>query len=242
MDTTSLLRWYQEYDLGQTMWFGAREARPQNVPLCKEPSTISQENHTTKDQQLKSLYQDMVNFKECGLAHTAENMVFSDGDIHSPLMLVGEAPGAEEDRLAKPFVGLSGQLLNNMLQAIHLDRSRVYIANIIPWRPPFNRQPSLEEIALCLPFIEKHIAIIKPKILICLGSVACKALLKSSAGITVLQKQSLEYRSSYLVDPIATFALYHPAYLLRSPGQKRVTWHQLLMIQKKLKEKCPELM
>ena len=236
MHHISLLRWYQEYDLGQTMCFDLPQP-PVQMPISSAESVSEgKDSSVSKEHQLKALYQELLDFKGCALAQTAEHTVFGDGDPHSPIMLVGEAPGAEEDRLGKPFVGLSGQLLTNMLAAIHLQRSEVYIANIIPWRPPFNRQPSLEEIGVCLPFIERHIAIINPKILVCLGSVACKALLKVSTGITALQKQSLVYKSPYIKEPIMTLALYHPAYLLRSPSQKRATWHQLLLLQRHLNE------
>ena len=149
-------------------------------------------------------------------------------------MLIGEAPGAEEDKLGKPFVGAAGQLLNKMLAAINLDRNSVYITNIVPWRPPNNRVPNTEEILQCLPFIQKHIEIIQPSILVLLGGTATKAILATTLGITKLRGKWHKYNSLNIKEPISTMAMYHPAFLLRSPGHKKDAWEDLQKIQKKL--------
>ena len=152
------------------------------------------------------------------------------------IMLIGEAPGAEEDKYGKPFVGKAGELLDKMLNSIELDRNKVYISNIIPWRPPGNRNPTDEEILQCLPFIQKHIEIINPSILILLGTIASKALLITNLGITKLRGKWHQYNSLGLPKPIITRAIFHPAFLLRSPGYKKPTWEDLLEIQKKANE------
>ena len=149
-------------------------------------------------------------------------------------MLIGEAPGAEEDKLGKPFVGAAGQLLNKMLAAINLDRNSVYITNIVPWRPPNNRAPNTEEILQCLPFIQKHIEIIQPSILVLLGGTATKAILATTLGITKLRGKWHEYNSLTIKEPIPTMTMYHPAFLLRSPGHKKEAWKDLQKIQKKI--------
>lgn len=205
------------------------------------PRLPPMDTHESKAHALKKLRQWMEDFSGCPLSKTAISMVFGEGDPNSPLMLVGEAPGAEEDKAGRPFVGMSGQLLTLMLESIGYKREAVYISNVVPWRPPFNRQPSSSEIDLCLPFIERHIHIIKPKILICLGGVATKSLLRTTQSITSMQGKTMAYTlGDPLLEPsvIPAFALYHPAYLLRSPGQKRTAWHQLLAIKHLLSNLC----
>lgn len=180
---------------------------------------------------LDALYQEIKAFEGCSLSKSCLNTVFSDGNPEASVMIVGEAPGAEEDRLAKPFVGLSGQLLDKMLSVLGWDRTSCYITNIVPWRPPFNRQPSPLEIEMCLPFVDRHIQIINPKILLCVGAVACKALLRSHDNVSVLQNSNLTYVSPIDQRSIPAFAFYHPAYLLRSPGQKRTVWRHMLRMK-----------
>ncbi len=171
-------------------------------------------------------------FNGCALKETALSTVFSDGNPKSAVMLIGEAPGADEDRLGKPFVGRSGQLLDKILAAINLSRDNVYISNIIPWRPPGNRAPTPQESAMCLPMIEKHIALVKPKVLMLLGSTAAKTLLKTSEGITRLRGKTHMCRNQHLEAALPVIPTFHPAYLLRSPGQKREAWQDFLMLQK----------
>ena len=170
----------------------------------------------------------------CPLHEKRHNAVPGEGSEHAQIMLIGEAPGAEEDKYGLPFVGKAGQLLDKMLLAIGLNRKNVYISNVVPWRPPGNRQPTNEEILECLPFIQKHIEIINPSILVLLGGTASKALLATSQGITKLRGKWHQYNSWGLPKPIITRAIFHPAFLLRSPGYKKQAWEDLLEIQKKI--------
>jgi DNA polymerase len=175
-------------------------------------------------------------FDGCALKRTATNTVISDGNEAAALMVVGEAPGAEEDRQGLPFVGPAGQLLDRMLAAIGLDRSSVYISNILPWRPPGNRSPTAEEIALCQPFAERQIALVQPRVLVLVGGTSAKALLNERQGITRLRGSWCQFTPAGCAQPIATMATFHPAYLLRQPSAKREVWRDLLAIQKKLEE------
>ena len=147
-------------------------------------------------------------------------------------MFVGEAPGADEDREGKPFVGVSGQLLDRMMAAIGLDRTSAYIANILPWRPPGNRPPSPAEVQSCLPFIDRHIALAEPKILVFVGGVSAKALLDASQGITRLRGRWAQYTVNDR--DIPAMPIFHPAYLLRQPALKRETWRDLQAIRQRL--------
>ena len=151
-------------------------------------------------------------------------------------MFVGEAPGADEDRQGKPFVGVSGQLFDKMVGSIGLDRDSCYITNIVFWRPPGNRNPTSNEIALCLPFLGRHIELLNPDVLVTLGGPAAKTLLGVQQGITRLRGQWHTYQTDRSVTPIPTLPLFHPAYLLRSPAHKRETWQDLLSINNKLLE------
>ena len=183
---------------------------------------------------LKELRELIDNFDKCELKKSAKNTVFSDGNKHAKVMLIGEAPGADEDKQGKPFVGQAGQLLNKMLRSIELEREDVYITNIIPWRPPNNRQPTKEEIIICLPFAQKHIELINPEILILLGGVSTKALLMSDSGIMKLKGKWYDYNSYGLTNPIPTRPIFHPAFLLRSPSYKKEVWKDLIEIKNKL--------
>jgi DNA polymerase len=183
---------------------------------------------------LAQLKKQVANFEGCALRQTATHLVFADGNENAPLMLIGEAPGREEDRLGLPFVGESGQLLDRMLAAIGRDRTSCYISNVLFWRPPGNRSPSSEEIAACLPFVERHIVLAKPKVLVFLGAIAAKTLLGTAEGITRLRGRWLDYRIDGMAIP--AIATYHPAFLLRQPGHKREAWRDLLAIAEKLRE------
>ena len=176
-------------------------------------------------------------FKGLSLKRTATQMVFADGDPSARVMLVGEAPGADEDRLGRPFVGVSGQLLDRMLGSIGLSReSNIYISNVINWRPPGNRSPSEAEVALSLPFIQRHIELVNPAVLIFAGGVAAKALMQTSLGITRLRGKWSEHMTEGLSKPIPALPVFHPAYLLRSPQEKRLAWADLLKLKARLKE------
>lgn len=180
---------------------------------------------------LEALRAAIEAFDGCPLKKTATQTVFADGNPDSGVMLIGEAPGAEEDKQGIPFCGASGKLLDKMFESISLPRSAFYITNSIFWRPPGNRTPSPEEIAICRPFVEKHIALIKPRVLVLIGASATKALLNTDVGITRLRGKSYSYKNDYLAAPITSFVTFHPSFLLRQSAQKRFAWHDLLAIE-----------
>lgn len=169
-------------------------------------------------------------FEGCALRRTATNLVFADGNPAASVMLIGEAPGAEEDRQGKPFVGASGQLLDRMLATIGLDRKKAYITNILPWRPPGNRKPTAAEIAMCLPFVRRHVELVAPRLLIFVGGTAASAMLDRSEGIMKLRGRWYQYPIEQGSKTIDATCIFHPAFLLRSPGQKREAWRDLLTI------------
>ena len=175
-------------------------------------------------------------FEGCALKRTAKNTVFADGRPDAHVMVVGEAPGADEDRLGKPFVGVSGQLMDRMMEAIGLTRDGgFYITNILFWRPPGNRTPTLAEQAMCLAFTRRHIELVRPKVLVLAGGVSAKAVLDTTEGIMRLRGRWTGYRLADGTE-IPTMPTFHPAYLLRTPASKRQSWQDLLAIDKKLKE------
>lgn len=175
-------------------------------------------------------------FEGCALKRTAKNTVFADGKPEARVMVVGEAPGADEDRIGKPFVGVSGQLMDRMMEAIGLTRDGgFYITNILFWRPPGNRTPTLAEQAMCLAFTRRHIELVRPRVLVLAGGVSAKAVLDTAEGIMRLRGKWTSYRLSDGTE-IPTMPTFHPAYLLRTPASKRQSWQDLLAIDKKLKE------
>ena len=184
-----------------------------------------------KADNLEKLKKSIQNIQNCSLKNSAANMVFSDGNPKSKIMLVGEAPGANEDEEGLPFVGRAGVLLDKMLAAIDLDRKKVYISNIINYRPPDNRRPTNEEIKRYLPFITKHIEIINPKILVLLGSTAMNALIGDEIVISKMRGKWIEKKfGNCKTSVIVTF---HPAFLMRQPAQKKMAWIDLKMIRDK---------
>lgn len=188
---------------------------------------------------LEALRAKLDSFEGCALKFTATNTVFSDGNPDSHVMFIGEAPGVEEDRQGKPFVGASGQLLDRMLAAIGLSRQGhgaegAYISNVLFWRPPGNRSPTTAEIAACLPFIRRHIELVKPRVLVYLGGTAAKTMLDTSQGIMRLRGKWFDHSSPGLEAPIPAMPTFHPAYLLRTPAQKREAWADFVSIKKKL--------
>ena len=185
-------------------------------------------------QSLEELVEALAAFDGCALKKTATNLVFADGNPKARIMFVGEAPGADEDRMGKPFVGVSGQLLDRMLAWIGLDRTRFYITNIIFWRPPGNRNPTSNEVAACLPFVLRHIELVAPSILVTVGGPATEALLQRRDGISRLHGRWLEFQSPGMAAPIPALPIFHPAFLLRSPGQKRAAWRDLLSLKQKM--------
>ena len=216
-------------------FLGTSEARTEAVKLAAAAKT------------LEELREALAAFEGFSIKKTATNLVFSDGNPNAPIMLVGEAPGADEDRLGKPFVGVSGQLLDKILKSIGLDRQEedptksVYISNILNWRPPGNRTPSPAEIELALPFIERHIQIARPKILIFCGAVAAKALLNSEQGISKLRSRWHDYKTltpelmTLCTDSFPALCTYHPSYLLRTPAQKKYSWGDMIEIDRKIR-------
>tara|TARA_Y100000816_G_C26102638_1_gene584834 strand:- start:602 stop:1294 length:693 start_codon:yes stop_codon:yes gene_type:complete len=184
-----------------------------------------------KVESLNKLKSSVLNLKNCDLKKRAKNIVFSDGNPNSKIMLVGEAPGANEDEEGLPFVGRAGALLDKMLASIELDRKKVYISNIINYRPPDNRRPTSEEIKRYLPFITKHIEIINPKILVLLGSTAMNALIGNEIVISKMRGKWIEKKfGNCKTSVIITF---HPAFLMRQPAQKKMAWIDLKMIRDK---------
>lgn len=222
----------------QTPYGKEQEATPANNPEVSvktaKSEVLSIQAKLKAITTLDALREALENFSECPLKLTATHTVFGDGNPNSKIMLVGEAPGADEDRLGRPFVGMSGQLLEKMFDAIGLPRKDLYISNIIPWRPPGNRPPTATETALCMPFIQRHIEIVNPEILIMVGGVSAKTLLGRNDGIMRLRGQWIDFKTDNMDVPIKAIPIYHPAYLLRSPGQKRKSWHDLLTIKKYL--------
>ena len=184
-----------------------------------------------KADSLERLKKSINNIKSCSLKNNATNMVFSDGNPKSRIMFIGEAPGANEDKEGLPFVGRAGALLDKMLAAIDLNREKVYISNIINFRPPDNRRPTDEEIKRYLPFITKHIEIINPKILVLLGSTAMNALIGNEVVISKMRGKWIEKQfGDCKTSVIITF---HPAFLMRQPAQKKMAWIDLKMIRDK---------
>ena len=191
-------------------------------------------NELSEINTLKDLQSFIENYDECELSHTARSTVFCDGNVHAEVMLIGEAPGNQEDIEGKPFVGKSGQLLDKILETININRTNSYISNIIPWRPPGNRNPTAEEINTCLLFIKKHIQLINPKILMLVGSISAKSILDQTTGITKLRGIWHLYKDQN--NEIPAFPVFHPAYLLRRPANKAFMMTDMLNFKNKIIE------
>ena len=186
---------------------------------------------------LEALQTAMASFTGCALRDTATQLVFADGAPDARLMVIGEAPGGEEDRVGKPFVGPAGQLLDRMLGSIGLDRRTVRIANVIPWRPPGNRTPTPQETQICLPFIQRQIELVNPDVLVTLGNPSTQTLLSTREGIMRTRGKWFDYDTGTRV--IKAIATFHPAYLLRSPSYKRMAWQDLRAIAQALIQAAP---
>ena len=212
-------------------------ARPPDSPPPGRTATAEPEGVASaralasRCRTLDELEAALRTFGGCPLAETATRLCFADGNPKAPVMLVGEAPGAEEDRQGKPFVGPSGRLLDRMLAAIGLGRQHVYITNLVYWRPPGNRPPTPGELATCQPFLERQIELLRPRILVSVGGVAAKALLDLKEGVTKLRGRRFTYQPADGGPPIPTFVVLHPAYLLRQPLQKRLAWRDMLQLK-----------
>jgi uracil-DNA glycosylase len=185
---------------------------------------------------LAALEAAIAGFDGCALKRTATNTVIADGNPAAPVMIIGEAPGADEDRIGRPFVGRAGQLLDRMLAAIGLDRDGVLITNVIYWRPPGNRTPTTDEIAACVPFVLRHVALVRPKVLVLAGGTAARALLPPGPGITRLRGRWFDLAVPGLDRPVPTLPMFHPSFLLRAPERKREAWRDLLALRARLDE------
>ncbi len=200
--------------------------------LSAELAVRSAREAAAEAQDLDALRAVLEAFEGCSLRNTATRLAFSDGDPAGRVMAVGEAPGAEEDRQGRPFSGRSGQLLDRMLGAIGLDRSQVYIANVVPWRPPGNRTPTPQEVATCRPFIARQIELADPDVLICLGGPAAQSLLGAKEGIMRLRGRWHDYDTGRRT--VRALPMLHPAYLLRNPAHKKLAWADLRALRKAL--------
>lgn len=185
-------------------------------------------------QSLEDLRAALTRYDGVSLRKTATNLVFADGNPKAEIMLVGEAPGADEDRQGLPFVGVSGQLLDRMMAAIGYDRTTFYITNVCFWRPPGNRKPTEAELAAQQPFVLRHIELVRPKVLVLVGGSSAQMLLGTTEGITRLRGKWFDYRSDGLAAPIPALPIFHPAYLLRQPELKREAWRDLLKLRIRL--------
>jgi uracil-DNA glycosylase len=211
----------------------ARVSRaPTSPPPSAEAAVMSARAAAKSAENLDALRALLETFEGCMLRTTATRLVFADGNPKGRVMFVGEAPGRDEDIAGLPFVGRSGKLLDLMMQAIGLDRTQAYIANIVPWRPPGNRTPTPHESAICLPFLLRQIELADPDILVCLGQPSTQTLLGTKEGITRTRGRWFKFHTGHR--EIRALATYHPAFLLRSPLQKRLAWRDFLALKKAL--------
>jgi uracil-DNA glycosylase family 4 len=230
-----LLEWYQELGIDYFM-----NETPQDRSITQQEITKNEFNKnihlknsklndtsrqlSDKCNTIEELKSVVEKFDYLEIKQYATNTVFADGNPKSDIMLIGEAPGANEDKYGIPFCGQSGKLLDNILAAIKIDRTCCYITNTIFWRPPANRRPTTSEIDTCRPFVEKHVALINPKVIILVGSTAVESLLGVKTPMGQLRNQTFKYKNDYLKSPIDTFVIFHPSYLLRQPSQKKTMW------------------
>ena len=244
LNIRSVLEWYISSGVDETcadtpMCFEkSPEFTPTQTSFLAQNTIASTQNARDlcfKAQTLEELKQQALNFEGCALKATAKSTVFGSGNPKADIMFIGEAPGADEDRIGLPFVGRSGRLLEKMLSAVGLKREDVYITNIIMWRPPGNRTPTSSEVAVCLPFIKRQIELINPKFIVFLGASAANALLDNTDSISKMRGHWLEYPVSSKKS-ISAMATFHPAFLLRNCAQKAKSWSDFLRILKKLKE------
>ena len=208
-----------------------------NKPLNRYKNNgdkISQMSLKGKDNLLSELRNKIKSIKNCELKKSATNLVFSDGNPNAKIMIIGEGPGANEDKEGKPFVGRAGKLLDKMLESINLNRKNVYISNVVNYRPPQNRKPTDEEIRRYLPFLQKHIEIINPRILLLLGSTALNAIIGNEIVISKARGKWVNKKIGNTETNV--IASFHPAFLMRQPDQKKYAWEDLKMIRKKISE------
>ena len=201
--------------------------RPQPLPLVVHPAETRAIAAAVRT--LDELRAAMDAYDGCALKHRATQLCFADGNPEAEIMLVGEGPGEQEDKQGKPFVGRGGQLLDRMLAAIGLDRTKVFIANMVPWRPPGNRNPTPEELAQCAPFVHRQIELVAPKLLVTLGNVPTQALFETSQGITRMRGNWKTLSIGSWSGPV--LPTLHPAFLLRTPGAKAQAWKDMLSLK-----------
>ncbi len=211
-------------------------APPEPVALRPAPARVATPSEqaaqiAARCQTRQELREAREQFEGCGLKATATKMVFADGNPDSGLMFVGEAPGGEEDLAGLPFVGASGKLLDRMLGSVGITRADCLITNLIPWRPPGNRNPSDLEVAQCLPFLIRHIELVKPRLLVLLGAMASQSLTGRTEGIRRLRGQWTQIALPGLAEPVKTLPMFHPAYLLRNAAAKREAWLDLINLR-----------
>ncbi|MDC1118615.1 uracil-DNA glycosylase [Alphaproteobacteria bacterium] len=211
----------------------ANSALANSGAIPSEDKTNTDRSALADITSLSDLQSAMAKLDDCPLKHTASNLCFADGNPGARLMIIGEAPGRDEDRMGVPFVGADGQLLDKMIASIGLDRASVYLTNLLPWRPPGNRSPTDEETAMLLPWLFRHVQLAKPEFVLLLGGAAAKLVLGSHDGIMKLRGR---WRDVDFGDgvPRPVLASLHPAYLLRSPAQKRLAFEDLLLLAKQL--------
>lgn len=212
-------------------------ALPADAPLGAAEAAAKGRAAAAGCKSLAELRAALEAFDGCPLKVTATNLVFADGVDQADVMVIGEAPGADEDRQGKPFVGVSGQLLDRMLGFIGLDRgTNVHITNVLYWRPPGNRTPTDAEVAACRPFVERHIQLVAPKVILLVGGKSAKSLIGTEQGITKLRGKWVEVAPGGELGPVPAVPTFHPAYLLRNPAMKRFAWRDLLALQRKMRE------
>ncbi|MBR1399681.1 MAG: uracil-DNA glycosylase [Alphaproteobacteria bacterium] len=213
------------------------EYRPATTDLAQENNAArkSAKELCEKAQTLDDLREILERFEGCSLKFSANSTVFGYGNPDADVMIIGEAPGADEDRIGEPFVGRSGQLLDKMMSSIGLKRDDCYISNVLPWRPPGNRNPTDGEIAVCLPFLQRQIELVAPKILFLLGASAANSLLDNADTVAAMRGKAMEYSTSS-GNKILALCSYHPAYLLRNSAQKAKSWNDLLYLREKIEE------
>lgn len=209
---------------------------PAALPPSSDQSVRSAVELAAAADSLDALRATLENFDDCALKKTATNLVFVDGDPNADVLFIGEGPGAEEDRQGLPFVGPSGKLLDKMLASVGLTRGEVLISNTVFWRPPGNRTPTPQETATCMPFVERLIELVDPKVLVPLGGPAAKSLLGQAQGIGRLRGRWFSFETPRMSHPVPATPMFHPAYLLRTPIQKRAAWHDMRLMRRKLDE------
>jgi DNA polymerase len=245
----SLIQTLKELKINEAKIESPKTKPTTSKPVAEQEQTTATSNPVIAEARaladkattLDELRNFLENFNGCELKEFSTHTVFSDGIANAPILLLGEAPGANEDEQGIPFCGESGIMLDRMLESINISRKiNAYITNTVFWRPPANRRPTNTEVEICKPFVEKHIALIKPKLIILVGSTATTSLLGKKAVISEIRQNNYPYINKYLSAAIPTTAIFHPAYLLRQPSQKKTTWYDLLKIQDFLKANISE--